>query len=230
MNKKKEKSFAKTVIKVQYKDEWISETEKSCNVVEFDYDSFIKYMTNSPREEIEKIATLHIYPNGDDSAKFLCGDAQMWKKHDSKRLFERYYTLSEMQRTLYANEVEADGSPVNIYINIDEKRYIVNWTAELKEPPKVTDKPVTEVSDMFNDIFTYRNATVEEIGLLNFLGDIYPKRPNDVYDIDMNRLIHTLAFIQLYDENVTLKQCKIIYQRMAHHGFAQQNIQFNVEM
>ena len=227
---KKTKPFSKTVIKVQYKDEWISETEKNCQVVEFDYDSFITYMTNSSKEELDDIRMIHVYPNGDDATKFLCGDAQMWKKHDSKELFERYYTLSEMQRTLYANEVEADGSPVNIYIDINGKKYIVNWTAELQEPPKVTDKPVTDVSDMFNDIFTYRNATVTEIGLLNFLGDVYPKKPNDVYDIDMNRLIHIPALIQLYDENVTLKQCKSIYQRMAHLGFAQQNIQFNVEM
>jgi hypothetical protein len=135
-----------------------------------------------------------------------------------------------MQRTLYANEIEADGSPVNIYVDINGEKLIVNWTAELKEVPKENEEKFTSIPDMFNDIFTYRNATVEEIGLLNFLGSIYPKRPNDVFDIDMNRLIHTPAFIQLYDENVTLKQCKIIYQRMAHHGFAQQNIQFNVEV
>lgn len=192
------------------------------DVVELNYLEFINYI-HSLDKDLSTVSKIHIYPNGDDIMKILCGVAPMWKEHESKEFFENYYTISEMMRTLYMNERDEYGVLVPIYTEINGKRMVVTWEATQKE----NVENVEFLRDMYNDTFHYRDVTYEECGILNILKDIFPV--NNIWG-DSYRLIRYPNFIMVYDEDITLKKTKEIFQKMLHHGFAQANVRFNVDV
>lgn len=192
----------------------------------FSYKEFVDKINKLGKKYVSDIRNINVYPNGDNTMNILCGVAPMWKEHENKVSFEYYYRISEMKRALYANEYEADGEPAYIYIEIDGKKFVVNWQSTLKDKEKVEDG-IVDIHEIYDDTFTYREASMEELGILNVLADATNTKntPDDEY-----KMIKSPNFIIVYDENIPLKQFKEIYNRMNYHGYAQQNVKFNVEL
>lgn len=165
---------------------------------DYDYASFIDNIKNGNIINTEQMNKIILKPNGDDVDKILCGFAPIWKYHESKELFEKYYTLSEMMRMLYANEHDDEGNFVPIYVTINNEKFIVTWEAT-KE----------------NDIFHYRSVADEELGLLTILSDKYKEK------------CVSNILVEVADDDITLKKVKGIYQHMSNLDFDMEFVKFN---
>lgn len=203
MEENKKIMYPNCVIKVEY-----DKTKPEEYAKEFTYSDFVKTVINNKYDFASKINRMHIYPNGDNIMNVLCGVAPIWKKHDSKEMFEKYYTMSETMRILYANEVENE-ELVPIYIEINGNKFIVTWEEIEGE-----------------DIFNYKRAVIDDLGILDIIGSVIPAKDNNDLDIDTMRLIHIPNLIVVHDDNITLKQYKEVYERMSYHGYSRHNVIF----
>lgn len=217
--------FSNCIFHINY----LSEEKSNEYASDFNYREFVNNIVNLGEEFVSAIKQIYIKPNGDNIMEILCGIAPMWKEHESKESFEKYYIVSEMMRSLYANEYEENGEPVSIYVKIDNKKLIVNWKYTQKEIED-KDKMFPNPEDMFDDTFAYREATIEECGILELLEKNISTKSNNTSDDNLYKMISSSDFIMIYDENISLKQFKEVYQRMAYLGYAQQNVKFNVEI
>lgn len=174
--------------------------DKTRSPEEYTYESFFKTIKEN-KIKVEEIGRIVIQPNGDNTDSAICGIAPMWKQHDSKELFEYYFTNSEMMRELYANEREADGEPAEIYIEVgtegNTERYVVTWK-----------------STSTKDIFTYRSPTPEECGILDLLW-----QKGGYMEKDECKLIPMGIRIVIEDDSITIRQCKDINTHASTLGF-----------
>lgn len=114
---------------------------------------------------------IHITPNFKDFKdleEIICGVAPMWKEYESKKQFEEFYCQSEMLRIIYANEFE-NGELVPIYVDIAGDKHIVTWEVLGNE-----------------NVFKYREATLEERGTLDILWNIF----GGIIDDDGNKVLN----------------------------------------
>lgn len=114
---------------------------------------------------------IYIIPNFKDLKdleKIICGIAPMWKEYDNKKQFEEFYCQSEMLQIIYANEFE-NGELVPIYVNIAGDKYIATWEVLGNE-----------------NVFKYREATLEERGTLDILWNIF----GGIIDDDGNKVLN----------------------------------------
>lgn len=98
----------------------------------------------------------------DETEKFICGIAPKWKKYESKQDFENYYKNSQMMRSIYCNELDDFKEPANIYVDIDNNKYIVSWTSKGNK-----------------DSFKYKKPNINDIGLINMIKDVYNYQSDD---------------------------------------------------
>lgn len=175
----------------------------------FNYPDFLNYITDKKDVISENIVRIHVTPNEDDIEELLCGVAPMWKEYESKESFEQYYTLSEMMRALYCNEIE-NNALVPIYVSVNDERFIVTWQSK---------------GD--NDIFNYRPATDLEIGFLNILYRLFKDR---VFNDNGNEYkSFTFINIEVHKEDITMKKCQNVYKHMQQLDYSSQNVIFNTD-
>lgn len=116
---------------------------------------FIEYL-NDNKNLIEHNGKITFIPFGKNVERFICGVAPMWKKYEDIRLFEYYYTNSEMMRELFCNEKDDNDKLMPLYADIGGVKYIVTWESK---------------GD--TDSFHYKAANSEERGLLDMLWSIF---------------------------------------------------------
>ena len=174
----------------------------------FNYEDFLNYITSNKDVLIENLMRIHITPNTDDAEEILCGIAPMWKEYESKESFEQYYTLSEMMRALYCNEIE-DNALVPIYVSINDEKFIVTWHSQKD-----------------TDVFKYRPATTIEIGLLNVLCELFKDKiyNNNGYEFK------TFTFIKVeVHQDISLKKYQSVYKHMQQLDYHSENVIFNTD-
>lgn len=170
----------------------------------YDYWNFVNTIVRKHKDIIlNHEGRINIRPDSGNPEEIICGKAPMWKDHESKELFERYYTNSEMMRMLYADE-KVNDELVPIYVEINGKKLVVTWETQ---------------GDA--DIFHYRNATIEERGTLDILWEIFGGTINSKGYKVLNPHIG-----MVYGDAITLKSCDDICQHMANLGFAVENVVF----
>jgi len=127
---------------------------------------FIEYLSKN-RNILEHNGKITFVPFGKNVDKFICGVAPIWKDYNSRKVFEYYYANSEMMRELFCNEKNNDGTLVPIYAEINGEKFIITWE-----------------STNDTDIFHYRKAAAEDVGLLDMLwntfGGITKKEDDDI--------------------------------------------------
>lgn len=173
----------------------------------YDYWNFVDNIVRKNKDVIlSHTGRINIRPDSGEPEEIICGKAQMWKQYDSKEQFEEYYTQSEMMRSVYCNEREKDGELANIYLEVQDKKYIVNWTSTDDE-----------------DVFSYRDATVEERGTLDVLWEIFGGTINSKGYKVLNPHIGIV-----YGDAITLERCTRICEHLVSLGFAVENVVFGV--
>ncbi len=174
----------------------------------YDYWNFLDDIVRRNKDVIlSHNGRINIRPDSGDPEEIICGVAPMWKKHDSKELFERYYTSSEAMRALYCNETKdgkPDGELCPIYVEIQDKKYVATWKTEGEF-----------------DVFTYRNPSIEERGSLDVLWEIFGGRVNEKGYKVLNPHIG-----MVYGDSITLQRCKSICEHMLNLGYAVENVVF----
>lgn len=197
-----EETFFKKMCQELYPDKPFSFVADS-----YDYWNFVDNIVRKNKEIIlNHTGRINIRPDSGKPEEIICGKAQMWKEYDSKEQFEEYYTKSEMMRSVYCNEREKDGELANIYLEVQGKKYIVNWTSTDNE-----------------DVFNYRNATVEERGTLDVLWEIFGGTVNSKGYKVLNPHIGIV-----YGDAITLERCTRICEHLVSLGFAVENVVFGV--
>lgn len=146
---------------------------------------------------------INIRPDSGDPEEIICGTAPMWKEYESKKQFEEFYCQSEMLRAIYANEFE-NGELVPIYVDIAGDKYIATWEVLGDE-----------------NVFNYREATLEERGTLDILWSIFGGTVNSkgykVLDPHIG---------MVYGDAITLERCESICNHMQNLGYAVENVVF----
>ena len=171
----------------------------------YDYWSFVDNIVRNNKDVIlNHNGRINIRPDSGEPEDIICGIAPMWKEHESKEAFESYYTRSEMMRAIYCNEYDTETELAHIYIQIDGIKYIVTWEATDDE-----------------DIFTYREATVEERGTLDVLWEIFGGTINSKGYKVLNPHIGIV-----YGDAITLERCEKICEHMMNLGYAIENVVF----
>lgn len=172
----------------------------------YDYWNFItKIVPECKNVILEHNGRINIRPDSGEPEKIICGTVQMWKEHESKEVFEKYYTLSETMRMLYCDQIdEKTQKPCEIYVEIQGKKYVVIWKTE---------------KDL--DVFTYKEATVEERGTLDILWEIFGGTINSKGYKVLNPHIGIV-----YGDSITLQRCESICNHMMNLGFAVENVVF----
>lgn len=172
----------------------------------YDYWNFIiKIVPECKNVILEHNGRINIRPDSGEPEEIICGTVQMWKEHESKEMFEKYYTLSETMRMLYCDQIdEKTQKPCEIYVEIQGKKYVVTWK---------TEKNL--------DVFTYREATVEERGTLDILWEIFGGTINSKGYKVLNPHIGIV-----YGDSITLQKCENICNHMMNLGFAVENVVF----
>lgn len=172
----------------------------------YDYWNFVNNIVRKNKDIIlNHNGRINIRPDSGNPEDIICGIAPMWKKYDSKESFEKYYTLSKMMRTLYANEYDEDGSLAPIYVEINGEKFVVTWKTNKKK----------------HDIFTYREPTIEERGTLDVLWEIFGGTINSKGYKVLNPHIG-----MVYGDAITLNRCEKICEHMERLGFAVENVVF----
>lgn len=194
-----EETFFKKMCEEIYPDKPFSFVADS-----YDYWNFINTIVRKNKDIILKHeGRINIRPDSGNPENIICGTTQMWKEYKSKEEFERFYSQSEFARTIYCNEKE-NGSLANIYIDINGEKLVVNWENKGNE-----------------DIFTYRDATLEEKGTLNLLWEIFGGTINSKGYKVLNSHIGIV-----YGDAITLERCESICEHMEKLGFAVENVVF----
>ena len=176
--------------------------------ISYTYDDFLNYITDNKDVLAENLMRIHVAPNTDDIEEVLCGIAPMWKEYESKEDFEQYYTISEMMRALYCNEIEGNAL-VPIYVSINDDKYIVTWQSKKDA-----------------DVFNYRPATTIELGLLNTLYNLFK---DGVYNDNGNEF-KTFTFIKIeVHQDISLKKYQGVYKHMQQLDYHSQNVIFNTD-
>lgn len=171
----------------------------------YDYWNFVNNIVRKNKDIIlNHTGRINIRPDSGNPEEIICGKAPMWKEYDSKESFENYYSVSEMMRSLYADERDANGELVPIYLDIAGEKFIVTW--------ETTGK---------NDIFYYRNATIEERGTLDILWEIFGGTVNSKGYKVLNPHIGIV-----YGDAITVQSCESICQHMMNLGYAVENVVF----
>ena len=171
----------------------------------YDYWNFVDKIVRGNKDVIlNHNGRINIRPDSGEPEDIICGTAPMWKEHESKEMFESYYTRSEMMRSIYAGEKDTKGNLYPIYINIKGEKLVVTWN-------------VTKESDVFN----YRKATVEERGTLDVLWEIFGGTVNSKGYKVLNPHIGIV-----YGDAITLERCEKICNHMMNLGFAVENVVF----
>jgi len=176
------------------------------------YSTLINHLFASKAKSFENIERLEIYTKGDNLEKLLCGIAPLWKEHESKELFEKYYRLSEMMRCLYCNQFEEDtGEPAYIFLDIENEpeKLIATWQGKLVGHDE-------ENNELYEDSFSYRPATIEERGILDLI--------QDIVKVELPE-----KFIVVHEDNITLGGCKNLYSHIAAIGFPPHIVNINAE-
>lgn len=170
----------------------------------YDYWNFLNNIVRKNKNIVlEHQGRINIRPDSGEPEEIICGIAPMWKEHESKESFEIYYSKSEAMRMLYCNEYEGE-KPVEIYVEIGNKKYVVTWKTE---------------ND--TDVFTYRDATIEERGSLDILWEIFGGTINSKGYKVLNPHIGIV-----YGDSITLQRCKSICNHMMNLGYAVENVVF----
>ena len=171
----------------------------------YDYWNFVNNIVRNNKDVILKHnGRINIRPDSGNPEDIICGVAQMWKKHESRKAFESYYTNSEMMKSLYFNEKDKKGNPVPIYVEIEGIKYVVHW--EIKGN---------------NEVFTYRPATVAERGTLDVLWEIFGGTINSKGYKVLNPHIG-----MVYGDSITVQSCENICAHMYNLGYAVENVVF----
>ena len=171
----------------------------------YDYWNFIKNIVPKYKDLIlNHKGRINIRPDSGNPEAIICGTVPMWKEHDSKEMFERYYMNSEMMQLCYRDERDAQGNLVPIYIQINNEKLVVTW----------------ETLDD-TDVFNYRKPTVEELGSLNILWDIFGGTINSkgykVLDPHIG---------MVYGDAMTIQSVEKICEHMMNLGYAVENVVF----
>lgn len=171
----------------------------------YDYWNFVDNIVRKHKDTILNHAgRINIRPDSGDPEEIICGKAPMWKEHESKAMFEDYYTRSEMMRLLYCNERDRNNNLVPIYIQINGEKMIATWESKKNQ-----------------DIFYYRPPTIEERGTLDILWEIFGGTVNSKGYKVLNPHIG-----MVYGDAITLKRCECICEHMMRLGFAVENVVF----
>lgn len=195
-----EKTFFVKMCKELYPDKPFSFVADS-----YDYWNFLTKIVPECKDVIlEHKGRINIRPDSGEPEEIICGTVQMWKEHESKEMFESYYTLSPTMRALFCNEKNSDGTPCNIYIQIGNEKYVVTWHTE---------------KDM--DVFTYRKPTVEERGTLDVLWETFGGTINSKGYKVLDPHIGVV-----YGDSITLQRCERICEHMMNLGYAVENVVF----
>ena len=177
----------------------------------YDYWNFVTNIVSRDRDIIlNHNGRINIRPDSGDPETIICGVAPMWKEHESKELFEKYYSESEMMRALFFNEKDLEGNLVPIYAEIGGVKYVVTWGETL-----------ADTMDGMIEEFTYRKATAEERGTLDILWEIFGGRVNGKGYKVLNPHIG-----MVYGDAITLERCASICEHMNNLGFAVENVVF----
>lgn len=170
----------------------------------YDYWNFVNKIVRDNKDVIlNHTGRINIRPDSGEPEEIICGKAQMWKEYDSKEQFEEYYTQSEFMRSIWSNAPEGEN---NIYLDIQGKKYVVNW--------KSTDD---------EDTFIYRDATLEERGTLDILWEIFGGTVNSKGYKVLNSHIGIV-----YGDAITLERCIKICEHLVSLGYAVENVVFGV--
>lgn len=171
----------------------------------YDYWNFVNNIVRKHKDVIlNHTGRINIRPDSGTPEDIICGVAPMWKEHDSKEMFEMYYTASEMMRAIYADERDANGELVPIYLNIAGEKLIATWETNAK-----------------SDIFHYRPATIEERGTLDILWEIFGGTINSKGYKVLNPHIGIV-----YGDAITVESCESICNHMMNLGYAVENVVF----
>lgn len=171
----------------------------------YDYWNFVNSIVRKHKDVVlNHTGRINIRPDSGNPEEIICGKAPMWKEYASKEDFENYYSVSEMMRSLYADERDSNGELVPIYVDIVGEKFIVTWETSGK-----------------NDVFCYRNATIEERGTLDILWEIFGGTVNSKGYKVLNPHIGIV-----YGDAITLQSCQNICQHMMNLGYAVENVVF----
>lgn len=197
-----EETFFKKMCQELYPDKSFSFVADS-----YDYWNFIDNIVRKNKDIIlNHTGRINIRPDSGEPEEIICGKVPMWKEYDSKEEFENYYIQSEMMRSIYCNEKENDGELANIYLDIKNKKYVVNWKSTNDE-----------------DIFIYRDATLEERGTLDILWEIFGGTINSKGYKVLNSHIGIV-----YGDAITIERCTKICEHLVSLGFTVENVIFGV--
>lgn len=171
----------------------------------YDYWNFIGNIVPKYKDLIlNHKGRINIRPDSGNPEDIICGKAQMWKQHESKEMFERYYMNSEMMQLCFRNERDTQGNLIPIYIEVNGEKFVVTW----------------ETLDE-TDVFNYRKPTIEELGSLNVLWEKFGGTINSkgykVLDSHIG---------MVYGDAMTLKSVESICTHMMNLGFAVENVVF----
>lgn len=201
-----EETFFKKMCEELYPDKPFSFVSDS-----YDYWNFVNNIVRKNKDVIlNHTGRINIRPDSGNPEDIICGIAPMWKEHESKEMFEKYYSQSEMMRSLYFDERDNKGNLVPIYVDIDGVKYIVTW-----------GKTIADSQDGTVETFEYREATIEERGTLDVLWEIFGGTVNSKGYKVLNPHIG-----MVYGDAITLERCESICSHMEQLGFAVENVVF----
>lgn len=196
-----EETFFKKMCEELYPDKPFSFVADS-----YDYWSFVNDILRKNKDVVlNHNGRINIRPDSGDPETIICGVAPMWKEHDSKEMFEKYYTNSEMMQSIYCNEIDENtGKPAEIFAEIAGEKLIVVWTTKNGK-----------------NVFTYRKPTIEERGTLDILWEIFGGTVNSKGYKVLNPHIG-----MVYGDAITLERCESICNHMSNLGYAVENMVF----
>ena len=176
----------------------------------YDYWNFINnILRRNKKTVLEHNGRINIRPDSGDPEKIICGAADSWECFDSKESFENNYINDQYKIEHYRSYVNDEYThgfkfSIPIYIEIDKIKYVVNW------------------SYIFNkNVFEYRIATIEEIGSLNVLWNIFGGTINSKgYKV----LDPHIGIV--YGDAITIERCESICEHMEIMGYAVENVVF----
>ena len=171
----------------------------------YDYWNFIENIVPKYKDLIlNHNGRINIRPDSGNPEDIICGKAQMWKEHESKEAFERYYTNNGMMAVCYRHEHDADGNLIPIYIKINGEKMVATWE-------KIDDA----------DVFHYRKPTTEELGSLEMLWKNFGGTINSKGYKVLNPHIGIV-----YGDAMTIQSVEKICSHMMNLGFAVENVVF----
>lgn len=171
----------------------------------YDYWNFVNNIVRKHKDVIlNHNGRINIRPDSGNPKDIICGTVPMWEEHESKESFERYYTMSEMMRDLYADKRNTNDELLPIFIDIKGKKLVATWETKGN-----------------NNIFHYREATLEERGTLNILWEIFGGTINSKGYKVLNPHVG-----MVYGDAITIYSCEKICEHMVNLGFAVENVVF----